>query len=116
AEQNAVHFFVYKTGFPAMWHMRRRYETKPMTACVEHFAVHHPFCHVAAGKIIDADHLPHQAAYRRGVGSDGEPFVQSTALVRLKMAEADPTQFSRIDQRRHGFLNVRKNSPHSGVK
>src|SRR5205085_46109 len=91
--------FEQQTGVPAMRYVRRLEEAEAVTAGRERLLVgERP--RRARREVVHARERADEAAERRRRRRERQPFVQRPALVGLEVAEPDPTDRRRVDERR----------------
>ena len=115
AQQDVACLFEEHPRLPAVRHLRRLLEAPAERASRQHLVVQQR-PRRAVREVIDAHRFTDEAAQRLGVRRSRQPLVERTALVGLEVAEADPAQARRIDQRSDRLTHHRKETPHPRVK
>src|ERR1700738_5365333 len=97
-----------------MRNMRCRQEPKPVPPDFQDLVViERPRRPIS--KVADSDHSANHAANGLSVRCNRKEIIQSSALVRFKMAKTDPAQLLRIDETRHAIQRDWKHLLESGV-
>src|SRR4051812_5799700 len=107
AEQSLMGLLKEKARVPTVRKMRGMTEAEAVLARNEFLVLRHPPGR-SDRKIIHVYDGPHEAANGLGGRGDFQPLIQSPAFVRLKMAEADPAYFRRINELSHCLAHNRE--------